>query len=58
MRHNNVKERINIVCKQLEGDPDLFVGNHTCPFPTRDACIWKKADHGDDKITIHSFDRG
>jgi hypothetical protein len=51
-RHSNVQNRISIVCKQLKGDPDLFVGNHTCAYPTREGCVWKKAEHGDDKVRL------
>jgi len=46
----------DVLVQGKSGDPDLMVGNSTCPFPTKESCTWKKAGFGDDKITIHYFD--
>jgi hypothetical protein len=44
----------DVLVQGKSGDPDLMVGNSTCPFPTKESCTWKKAGFGDDKITISS----
>lgn len=58
IRHANTRNRINIVLKNYGGDPDLFVGNHTCPYPTKNASTWRRTGYGDDKLSIHPFDLG
>ena len=55
-RHSTM-DRVSITLKSSLGDPDLYVGNHTCPWPSAEACVWKKEHHGDDRLVLHSFDK-
>lgn len=52
----NPRASIKISLKSKSGDPDLVVGNSSCPKPTKENTVWKKAGFGDDKITINFFD--
>eukprot|EP00960_Hanusia_phi_P052950 761766-Hanusia_phi.AAC.5 len=57
-RHRVTKGRITVLLKTKKGDPDLFIGNNLCPFPSKKKNVWKKSDFGDDKIILHPFDQG
>ncbi|EKX42730.1 hypothetical protein GUITHDRAFT_111402 [Guillardia theta CCMP2712] len=57
-RHRVTKGRITVLLKTKKGDPDLFIGNNQCPFPTKQKNVWKKSEFGDDKIILHPFDQG
>lgn len=54
---HNTMDRVSIALKSTLGDPDLYVGNHECPFPDHIQCVWKKEQHGDDKLVLHSFNK-
>lgn len=55
---HNTMDRVIIALKCTKGDPDLFVGNHECPYPDNSWSIWRHSEYGEDKIVLHSFDKG
>lgn len=57
-KHKCTKGRINIQLKTTRGDPDLFVGNHQVPYPSKEDFIWRLPDADRTKCTIHPFDKG
>ena len=57
-KHKCTKGRINIQLKTTRGDPDVFVGNHQVPYPSKDDFIWHMSESDRTKCTIHPFDRG
>ena len=56
--HFQTKNRINVVLSKVKGDPELCVGNNEQPYPTMEICTWSQSEYGNDKITIHPFDKG
>eukprot|EP00293_Proteomonas_sulcata_P005028 CAMPEP_0184328152 /NCGR_PEP_ID=MMETSP1049-20130417/143471_1 /TAXON_ID=77928 /ORGANISM="Proteomonas sulcata, Strain CCMP704" /LENGTH=391 /DNA_ID=CAMNT_0026650447 /DNA_START=87 /DNA_END=1262 /DNA_ORIENTATION=+ len=55
-KHEFTTGSLNVVLKTQEGDPDLYIGNHTCPNPSLEHHTWSNTVRGDDSITIHYFD--
>jgi hypothetical protein len=57
-RHCQTKNRISVFLTKVKGDPELCVGNNEQPHPTMEMCTWHQSEFGNDKITIHPFDKG
>ena len=57
-KHRCTKGRISIQLKTTRGDPDVFVGNHLVPYPSKEDFIWRLPDSDRTKCTIHPFDKG
>jgi len=56
IRVDNPEAVIKLRLVAKSGDPDLFVGGSTCPYPTVDDYVWGHSSFGDDKVTIYYFD--